>query len=309
MAESGRAAAPQLVGREPDRIADSREASAVEAGELGPQPVLDLGPEPESRREWLAELWRHRGVIGVLARKDFHVRFKRASLGVLWAVAVPAIQAAVLTLVFSHIVHLHSHLPYGAYVLSGVLGWSYFSSTLPGGVTSIVDGTGLTDKVWFPRAILPIVPCLSGLVGLGISMILLLIAAPVLGAHVGIHLLLLIPACALLVAITVAMALVGSALQVYFRDVRFIVSAFLLVWLYATPIMYPQAALGGLGRWLDFNPLTGVVTLFHLAVLGQTASGESWHRPVAVTLVVTVVLLVIGIEAQRRHDRPFVDLL
>lgn len=308
MAETGRAPARQVLEREPEP-AEAPPETAGAAVSQPPQPVLELGPEPESRREWLSELWGHRGVMWVLARKDFHVRFKRASLGVLWAVAVPAVQAAVLTLVFSHFIRLHSHLPYGAYVLSGVLGWSYFTNTLPGGVTSIVDGTGLTDKVWFPRAILPIVPCLSGLVGLGISMVLLLIAAPILGAHVDVHLLILIPACALLVIMTAAMALVGSALQVYFRDVRFIVGAMLMVWMYATPIMYPQTALGKLGPWLDFNPMTGVIALFHLAILGQTGSPTSWYRPVAISLGVAAVLAVIGLEAQRRHDRPFVDLL
>lgn len=277
--------------------------------DVDPVPILDLGPRPESRIGWLSTLWGHRGVIWVLARKDFHVRFKRATLGVLWAVAVPVVQAVVLTFVFSHFIRIGGHLPYGAYVLSGILGWSYFTSTIPSGVTSIIDGTGLTDKVWFPRAILPLVPCLSGLVGLAISMVLLLIAAPVLGAPVGVHLLLLIPACCLLIAITTAICLVTSALQVYFRDVRFIVSAMLMVWLYATPIMYPQTAVGALGRWLDFNPMTGVVTMFRLAVLGQTESGASWHRPVAVSIAVTLVLLVIGVEAQRRHDRVFVDLL
>jgi ABC-type polysaccharide/polyol phosphate export permease len=254
-------------------------------------------------------MWRHRGVTRVLARKDFHVRFKRASLGVLWAVAVPAVQAAVMTFVFSHLVHLHSGLPYGAFVLSGVLARSYFTTTIPVGVTSIVDGTGLTDKVWFPRAILPLVPCLSGLVGLGISMVLLLIAAPILGAPVSAKLFLLVPACMLLFAITMAIAVVGAALQVYFRDVRFIVSALLMVWLYATPIMYPQTVVGKLGPWLDLNPITGVVTLFHLAVLGQTGSTSPWYRPVGISVAVTLVLLIIGLEAQRRHDRPFVDLL
>jgi lipopolysaccharide transport system permease protein len=163
--------------------------------------------------------------------------------------------------------------------------------------------------VWFPRVILPLVPCLSGLVGLGISIVLILIGVPLLGAHLGVRLLLLVPASLLLVSITIGFGLVTSALQVYFRDVRFMVNAALLVWMYATPIMYPQSAVGSLGRWLDLNPLTGVITLFHLATVGTAASSESWHRPVAVSVAVTIVLLVAGIEAQRRHDRVFVDLL
>lgn len=309
MAEGGGTPAQAVIELRPERASRRSQNAEDDGNRAAPQPVLDLGAEPASRRDWLSTLWGHRGVVWVLARKDFQVRFKRATLGVLWAVAVPLVQATVLIFVFSHIIHVGSRVPYGAYVLSGILGWSYFTTNLPAAVTSIVDGNGITDKVWFPRAILPLVPCLSGLVGLGISMILLLIGAPLLGGHVGLNLLLLIPACALFVSLTIAIALVTSALQVYFRDVRWLVSAMLMVWLYATPIMYPQADVGRLGRWLDLNPMTGVITLFHLAVLGQTVSNASWHRPVAVSIVAALVLMLIGIEAHRRRDRAFVDLL
>jgi lipopolysaccharide transport system permease protein len=191
-------------------------------------------------------------------------------------------------------------------VVSGIFAWSYFVLALPAGVTAIVDGTALTDKVWFPRAVLPLVPCLSGLAGLAISMVLLLFLVPVLGAPIGLHLLLLIPACLLLAVFTAALALLASALQVYFRDVRFIVSAALLIWLYATPIMYPQSELRHLGPYLDFNPMTGVISLFHLAVFG---GGVRWQRALIVSLAATVALLVAGVETQRRHDRRLVDLL
>jgi lipopolysaccharide transport system permease protein len=300
----------QLQARPPRApAAPPRAKTAVADPPAAGQPLLELEAGAASMREWLGSMWDHRGVTYVLARKDFHVRYKRATLGVLWAVAVPVLQAAVLILVFSHLVHLHGSVPYGAYVLSGVLGWNYFASIVPAGATSIVDGTGLTDKVWFPRAILAIVPCLSGLVGLGISMILLLIGAPLLGADLTSHILLLFPACLLLVLFTVGLSLVTSALQVYFRDVRFIVGAALMVWLYATPIMYPASKLGHLGNLLEINPMTGIVTLFHLAVVGQTVSNEGWQAPVLISVIATSLLLTIGIELQRRRDRLFVDLL
>jgi lipopolysaccharide transport system permease protein len=251
-------------------------------------------------------MWEHRGVTWVLARKDFQARYKRATLGVLWAVAVPLLQATAFTVIFSHFVHAGKGVSYAAFVLSGVLAWSYFGIALPTSATSIVEGTALTDKVWFPRAILPLVPCVSGLVGLAISMGVLLVATPILGAHPGADLLLLIPACVLLIAFTTAISLVLAALQVYFRDVRFIVTASLTVWLYATPVMYPQSALGSLGRWLDANPMTGIISLFHTAVVG---SQGSLLAPLAVSVGITLVLLVAAMEAHRRHDRLFVDLL
>src|SRR4051812_26726152 len=187
-----------------------------------------------------------------------------------------------------------------------MVAWSYFAATTQTSSTAIVDGAGLTDKVWFPRALLALVPCIANLVGLGVSVVALLAIAPLLGATFTPWLLVLVPATILLVAFSVALALVLSALDVYFRDVKFLTTAALLVWLYITPVVYPQSALGSLGRWLDFNPVTGIVDLFHLAVLG---SFEDWHRAVLVTVVTTLVLLVAGVETHRRHDRLFVDLL
>ena len=242
----------------------------------------------------------------MLARKDFQVRYKRASFGVLWAVAVPLLQAAVLAVVFSHIVRIPGKVPFGPFVFAGTTCWSYLSATTQTSVSSIVDGSGLTDKVWFPRALLTIVPCLANLVALGVSVVALLAVAPILGARLTPWLLMLVPATLLLIAFTLSLGLVLSALDVYFRDVKFLTTAALLVWMYITPVIYPQAILGKLGPWLDFNPATGIVDLFHLAVLGQF---ESWHRAVIVTVVVTVALFVAGIEAHRRYDRLFVDLL
>ncbi len=272
----------------------------------GDKIVLEMAPGPTTRRDWLQSLWDHRGVALVLARKDFQARYKRASLGVLWAVAVPIIQAIVMIFVFSHFIHVAHGVSYGAFVLSGILSWTYFASALPSGTTAIVDGTSLTDKVWFPRAILALVPCLSSLVGLGISMVLLVAGALILDVPLHPGFLLLIPACALLVLFTCALTLVLSALHVYFRDVRFIAAAALMVWLYATPIMYPASRVGSLGPLLAVNPMTGVISLFHVAVLGSTqASGPA----VAVSVGTTIALLILAMEAHRRHDRLFVDLL
>jgi lipopolysaccharide transport system permease protein len=268
--------------------------------------VVEVGPAPASLRSWLTAVWGHRDVLWMLARKDFQVRYKRASLGVLWAVAVPILQATVLAVVFSHIVRTPNKVPFGPFVFAGIVCWSYFSSATQTSASSIVDGAGLTDKVWFPRALLSIVPCLANLVGFGVAVVALLVVAPVLGAPLTPWLLVLVPASLLLVGFTVALGLLLSALDVYFRDVKFLTAAGLLVWIYATPIVYPQSALGRLGPWLDFNPMTGIVDLFHLAVLG---SFEDWHRAVIVTVAATIALFVAGIEAQRRYDRLFVDLL
>jgi lipopolysaccharide transport system permease protein len=269
--------------------------------------VLELGPEPGPASAWFRQLWEHRGVLWILARSDFQVRFKRASLGIIWAVAVPVVQAGVLAVVFSRlsVVRTDRVEHYGVFVLSGVLAWAYWLPAVSAGSTAIVDGNKLTDKVWFPRAVLALVPCLSGCAGLAVSLIVLVVAMPTLGAAPGLDLLLVLPASALLVILTMSVSLVLSALHVYFRDVRFLVQATLILLFYTTPIIYSADDLGALGRWLDLNPLTGAITLF------QRASGEGTvHlRALVVSVAFTTVTAVVGCAVQRRHDRLFVDLL
>ena len=230
--------------------------------------------------------------------------------GVLWAVAVPALQAVPLAVVFSHFVHAHQRFSYATYVVGAVLGWGYFNQTLAIGATAIVDGSSLADKLWFPRSILVLSETLANLPGLLISIVLFLVLVPAFGESFAPHLLFFIPAIALMVVFSTALCLSLSALHVYFRDVRYLVQAAMLILFYVTPVAYPQRSVGQLGPWLDFNPLTGIANLLHLAAVGHP---ELWAtnitRSVAVTLGATALLAVAALEAHRRHDRLFVDRL
>jgi lipopolysaccharide transport system permease protein len=267
---------------------------------------LDSRPEP--LREWLSAMWRYRGVTLALARKDFKIRYKRTSLGVMWAAAVPLVQAIVLAFIFSRVGRFGSgsDFSYAGYVLAGMFPFVYVSTSILAATTSIVDGAGLTDKVWFPRAILALVSPMANLVTLGISIVALLVALPIVDASITPEILLLVPAVALTVAFTLAVSLLLSAMQVYFRDVKFAVQALMLVWLYVTPIVYPPSTLGPAGRWLDFNPLTGIVGLWQRAAVGAPVPSG---RALVVSIAATVVLGIVAIAVHRRHDRLFVDLL
>lgn len=281
--------------------------SAVAEASAAPRDrLLVIEARPATWAAWSADVWRHREVFGMLARKDFQTRYKRASFGVLWAVAVPMLQGLVLAVVFSRVARFGGGPGYGAYVFSGIVAFSYFSGTLATGATSIVDGAGLTDKVWFPRVLLAVVPGAANLVSLVVSIVVLIALIPVLDGELGLSLLFLVPGVALLIAFTTSLTLVVSALHVYFRDVKFLVQAALLVWLYVTPIIYNKDLLAGLAPWVDLNPMTGVVSLFHRAL---AVGDDALARPVAISAAMTVALLLVGLEAQRRHDRLFVDQL
>lgn len=254
----------------------------------------------------LGDLWRRRALLVLLARKEFHVKYRRASFGTLWAVALPLLQSALLAVVFSRVARLHvSH--YAIFILSGMVGWTYFSSVLGAGATSIVDNTDLSSRVYFPRAILPLVQGAANLYGFAITMAITLCLCPILGVPLSARVLLFVPATVLLVVFSTSLALVCSALHVYFRDIRYVVTAALLLLLYMTPVIYPPSALHGVLRTLlTINPMTGILDLFHSATVG---AGAAIATALAVSIVWTIALLGSALVLQCRFDRVFADLL
>jgi lipopolysaccharide transport system permease protein len=267
---------------------------------------IELTNRPDRWGSWLRDLASHGDVLWILARKDFHTRYKRASLGIVWAVVVPVLQAAIMAVVFSHVIRTGSGKTFAVYVMGGIFMFTYFSATVIASSTSIVEASSMTDKVWFPRAILVVVPVLSNMVGLLNTVAALIASMPIFGAPIMPRVLLIFPALALLVCLTTSLSLLLSALHVYFRDVKFLVQAAMMIWIYITPIIYPIQLLHHLLWVAEINPLTGVVQLVHLATVGTPGP---LLLPLFVTAGATVVLAVAGCQAQRIHDRLFVDLL
>src|SRR3954471_14374591 len=176
--------------------------------------IIELDNRPESLRPWLDSLWRSRSLLVALAQKEFRVRYKRASLGILWSIALPLVQSAVMVFVFSRVggFGTGAQFSYGGFVLAGMVPWLFVSSSLPSSTTSIVDATHITDKVYFPRAVLPLVGPAANLVTLAISTLILVVALPVLGVGLTPRFLLVIPAVMLLCAFTAALGLAIGAL-------------------------------------------------------------------------------------------------
>lgn len=267
-------------------------------------PVIEITPTPVGAAGWARSLWDHRAVLRTLAVKDFKVRYKRASFGVAWAVLLPLVQAMVLAVVFGRLGLDRPGLDYVGYVLAGVTAWSFASLTFTAATSAVVDGAMLTDKIWFPRALLVLAPVGANLIGLGIGLGIVTTVQLARG-ELGASVVQVVPAVALLVALVTGLSLVTSALYVSFRDVRFIVQASTLLLFYTTPILYTPERLGGLADWLPLNPFAGAVGLFQQAFAGEAVPASHLLGTVAWT----VALLALGVVLHQRRDRVFVDLL
>lgn len=269
--------------------------------------MLDLRGERTSTRRLLRELWRERGLLPMLAAKDFHARYRSASLGVLWSVFLPILQGTVLAVVFSRVVRIETPYDYAVFVLSGMVAWSYFTASLTAGSTAIVDASGIASKVYFPRLILPAVPAAANLPSFAVSTGVVLLLMPILGEPWTLSLLLLPVGMALVVALAVAFASVLTLVHVYFRDARYVVQATLMVALYATPIIYPLDRAEGLKPLLvAANPMTGAVQLVRFAVFGEA---DAVGAAVAASFAWLAALLVVAVLAYARHERVAVDRL
>ncbi|MGN6473720.1 MAG: ABC transporter permease [Mycobacteriales bacterium] len=269
-------------------------------------PQLRLAGSSAHPLELIGRVWAARELCGTLARKDFFVRYRRATFGILWAVAVPVIQAVVLSQVLGRVTNLA--VPhFTVYVFSGIAGWSYFSQTLAGATTSIVDNSSMSSRIYFPRSVLPIASALSNVFTLGVTSTILFVV--VLSSNITLHwkLLTLIPAALLCVLLTASLGLVLSALHVYFRDVLYIVQASLLVLFYLTPVFYPMTRLhnGVVRDIVVANPLTGIAQLFHWAVLPT----PNVAAPLYSTLIWTACLCALALFLHSRLDRSFADML
>jgi lipopolysaccharide transport system permease protein len=268
---------------------------------------FELRGETSSLRTLARDLWASRGLIRVLARKDFFVRYRRASFGVLWAVGMPLVQAVVLGILFTRLARADAGpVPYAVFVFSGILPWTFFQAAATGGAGAIVEGQSLATRIYFPRAVLPLVQVGSAAYGFVPGLLILAIMAVAFGVPVGLHLLWLVPAAGVMLLLSATTALVLAALQVYFRDVRHIVAAVMLPWFFASAVFYPLERVGGLRPWLEINPAVGMIQLFRAAI---QAASPNFESAVWWTLGWIAALVAIAAALYRRYDRVFVDLL
>jgi lipopolysaccharide transport system permease protein len=276
-------------------------SAAVEAG-------FELRGEATPLRALVGQIWRSRDLLITLARKDFFVRYRRASFGTAWAIALPIVQAAILAVVFQKVARIQTPVNYTTFVFTGLLPWSFFSLSLPFAATAIVDGQGLATKIYFPRAILPLASVAGNVIAFLPSVIVVLVVALIFGVGLSWSAFLLIPATLLMIVLTAGFGLCFAATYVYFRDAKYILQAGLLAWFWGSAVFFPlsMAGSGWLRRLIEANPVTGLIELFRAAIVG---GDPGWLVALWWTLAWTTALLVAAAILYRRFDRVFVDLL
>lgn len=272
-------------------------------------PVTRIRPSRGRVALDLRELWEHRELLWFLVWRDVKVRYKQTVLGVGWAILQPVATMVVFSLFFGRLAGVPSDgLPYPLFSFAGLVPWTFFSQGLAQSANSLVASHNLITKVYFPRLAIPISTVLAGLVDFALAFAVLVVLMLAYGIVPGPEVLALAPLLLLALVTALGAGLWLSALNVRFRDVRYIVPFLTQLWLFLTPIAYPSSLLGEPWRTVyGLNPMAGVVEGFRWALLG---TGEPPPGPMlAASALAALALLASGALWFRRTERTFADVI
>ena len=260
--------------------------------------------------EW-SELVRYRDVFIMLAWRDVSVRYKQTALGLAWAVLRPLLLMVVFTVFLAPAVSDgETATPYPLYAYAGLLLWTMFSSAITAASESVVGAERLITKVYFPRLFIPAAAAVPALIDFLVGSILLVGLMLWYRVPVGTSVLLSPLVAVATYLLAVAAGSVLAAINVYYRDVRYIVPFFVQAGLFATPAIYLPAAVdhGGLRSWAEIaNPMNGLVRSFRGSLISLSDGPSSSELAVAVAAV--AVACPAGLVVFRRLEDQFSDLI
>jgi lipopolysaccharide transport system permease protein len=278
--------------------------------QLDGQPLKTVVIQPS--HGWLSlglkEIWSYRELLYFLVWRDVKVRYKQTALGAAWAIIQPFFTMIVFSLFFGGLAKIPSNgVPYPIFSFAALVPWTFFANGMSLAANSLVSSSQLVSKVYFPRLLVPSATVLSGLIDFVLAFVVLIGMMLVYGIAPTARIVYLPLFLLLALIASLGAGLWLSAINVQFRDVKYVVPFLAQFWLFITPIAYPSSLLSEPWRTIyGLNPMAGVVEGFRWALLNTDTD------PSGITLmssVAAVVMLVSGAYYFRRMERTFADVV
>lgn len=271
--------------------------------------ILILAPGRSGGQYW-RDLWRYRELFAVLAWRDIAVRYKQTAIGVAWAIIRPLLTMVVLAFVFGRVAKLPTMVgvPYSLMVFSALLPWFLFTTILGEASASLIGNANLISKVYFPRLIVPVAAAMVAMVDLGINLLLLAVLFVWYGFVPGPQFLALPIFTLLGLLASLGPALLVTAMNVKYRDFRYIIPFVIQFGVYVSPVGFSLSVLPAKWQLLMYlNPAVGAIEGFRWCLL----RGANPLNPLglAINFVVVVIFLVIGVGYFRKTERSFADII
>jgi lipopolysaccharide transport system permease protein len=266
----------------------------------------------EAKKGWvpidLREIWDYRELLYFLTKRDIKVRYKQTVLGGLWAIIQPAFTMIVFTLFFGRLAKMPSDgIPYPIFVYAGLLPWTYFANAVAASGNSLVGSANLITKVYFPRIMVPSSAALAGLLDFAIAVLFLAVLMIYYQFIPGVGILLFPALVALTFICAVSVGLWLSAMNVQYRDIRYVIPFLIQIWLFVSPVIYPISLVNERFRWiLALNPMGGVINAYRASLLGRQPI--DWLL-LGISTFIVIALFLSGLYYFRRMERTFADVV
>ena len=270
---------------------------------------LLIAPGRAERNYW-TDIWRYRELLYFLSWRDILVRYKQTVVGVAWAVVRPFLTMIIFTIIFSRVAKLHSDaaVPYALLVMAGMLPWQFFSNSLSESSNSLITNSNLITKVYFPRLIVPAGSVVTSFVDFTITLGLMALMMIWYRFAPDWHLLVLPFLVVLAFAASFGVGLWLAALNVEYRDFRYIIPFVVQFGLYVSPVGFSSSVIPAKWRLVySLNPVVGIIDGFRWCLLrGQS---PIWLPGLLLCVVVTSGICVSGIWYFRKMERTFADVI
>jgi lipopolysaccharide transport system permease protein len=264
-----------------------------------------------TERQYWQDLWRYRELFYVLAWRDISVRYKQTAVGVLWAVLQPLL----LTVIFTFVGRLANFpsegVPYALWSFAATMPWQFFSASLTASSQSLITNANLVSKVYFPRLLVPAGAVVTSMVDLMITLCLFLLMMAWYQFAPTWRFIALPPLMLLAFLAALGPGLLITALNVKFRDFRYIIPFIVQIGLYVSPVVYGSSVIRQKAPnwvWLySLNPMAGVIDGFRWALLG--GKGGLTLPTFLSSVAVTAFFLALGVWYFRKAERTFADII
>jgi len=257
----------------------------------------------------IRELLSYRELLWRWVVRNIKVRYKQSLLGVSWAILQPLSTTVLFTLIFSYFLQVDTEgAPYPIFYYSALLPWTFFASAINFGAQSLVSNLSLVTKIYFPKEILPISAVLASFVDFVVASVIYVVMIIIYRVSVGPTLILLPVLLIVQILLTIGVALLASALNVFYRDIRFVVPLGIQLWMYLTPIIYPVSRVPERFRalYMTINPMAGLIDSYRRIVVAS-----KWpHYPYLLSsTVISVAIFLLGYWYFKRAEPIFADII
>lgn len=279
---------------------------ARNASEIPQVPVIDIHPSHGWIPVNLKDLWLYRELLYFLTWREIKIRYKQTVLGFAWAIIQPFMMMIVFTLFFGNLAKIPSEgIPYPLFNFAALLPWTLFSEGLTRSGNSLVQDANLVRKIYFPRLVMPLSGVLSPVVDFAIAFVILIGMMFYYGYYPTANILWLLAFIVLAVATAFGAGLWFSALNIKYRDIRYVIPFLIQLWLFASPVVYSSSAVPEKYQLIyALNPMAGVIEGFRWSLLGTKPPGLM----IAASIAIVLLMLISGVYYFRRSEKSFADV-